>query len=108
MLGLQHSVTSTEICPSINQCPCLAPRGKPPTDVNDLRPDDIGVIACIGDSIMTGFIARGADTPYVSLSQYKADRGVSFAMGGEMTCRGHLLGHELYGFVKMSWEKFYL
>ncbi|ORY90421.1 hypothetical protein BCR43DRAFT_518886 [Syncephalastrum racemosum] len=71
--------------PSIHQCPRLAPRDKPPTGVNDLRPDDIGVIAAIGDSIMAGFIARGvnASTPYVTLSQYTEDRGVSFAIGGD-------------------------
>lgn len=42
-------VFAQTFAPDINQCPRLAPRERPPTGVNDLRPDDIGVIAAIGD-----------------------------------------------------------
>lgn len=35
--------------PSIDKCPALTPRSSPPTKVSDLRPDDIKVVAALGD-----------------------------------------------------------
>lgn len=34
---------------SIDSCPTLEPRSQAPTNVSDLRPDDIKVIAAMGD-----------------------------------------------------------
>ena len=34
---------------SISDCPALPPRKSPPKDVTDLRPDDIKVVAALGD-----------------------------------------------------------
>ncbi|KAI7864703.1 hypothetical protein BDF14DRAFT_1731692 [Spinellus fusiger] len=64
-------------------CPLLTPRLSPPTSVKDLRPDDIRVIAGIGDSVMAGFAAKGIKTRFISTNTFQEDRGVSFAMGGD-------------------------
>ncbi|ORY90432.1 hypothetical protein BCR43DRAFT_499287 [Syncephalastrum racemosum] len=84
-LGWSSVALAQTFASSIHQCPRLEPRERAPTGVNDLRPDDIGVIAGIGDSIMAGFVARGVDPNrrYVTMSQFKEARGVSFAMGGD-------------------------
>jgi phospholipase B1 len=35
--------------PTIAECPVLKPRSAPATNVADLRPDDIKVVAALGD-----------------------------------------------------------
>ncbi|KAI8969714.1 hypothetical protein BDB01DRAFT_840127 [Pilobolus umbonatus] len=68
---------------SIDQCPPLTPR-IPPTNVNDLRPDDIKVTGALGDSIMAGFGIKGITHGTVlhpsSLYEY---RGLSYGGGGD-------------------------
>ncbi|RSH83935.1 hypothetical protein EHS25_005179 [Saitozyma podzolica] len=50
--------------PQLEQCPDLTPRSTPPRDARDVRPDDIRVVAALGDSITAGFLARtGRDEP---------------------------------------------
>ncbi|GFZ44598.1 hypothetical protein JCM24511_02322 [Saitozyma sp. JCM 24511] len=50
--------------PQLEQCPALTPRSIPPRDARDVRPDDIRVVAALGDSITAGFLARtGRDEP---------------------------------------------
>lgn len=34
---------------TIGDCPSLAPRSSPPSNIRDLRPDDIKVIGALGD-----------------------------------------------------------
>ncbi|KAI8994736.1 hypothetical protein BDB01DRAFT_714699 [Pilobolus umbonatus] len=64
------------------KCPLLKPR-KAPTNVHDLRADDIKIIAGLGDSIMSGFGAKGYDGNIIHIKSLNENRGVSFAMGGE-------------------------
>ncbi|KAI9491110.1 hypothetical protein BDB00DRAFT_767667 [Zychaea mexicana] len=53
--------------------------------VKDLRPDDIKVVIGIGDSVMAGFGAKGLQNDrFVSMKTLNEDRGVSFAMGGDI------------------------
>lgn len=41
--------TQAGTAPKIEGCPALSPRVTAPTKVTDLRPDDIKVIAALGD-----------------------------------------------------------
>lgn len=43
------SVAQAATAPSIEECPALGPRATPATSVSDLRPDDIKVVAALGD-----------------------------------------------------------
>lgn len=43
------SSTQAETASSIESCPALKPRASPATKVGDLRPDDIKVVAALGD-----------------------------------------------------------
>ncbi|KAF7722980.1 hypothetical protein EC973_002450 [Apophysomyces ossiformis] len=73
---------------SIEDCPSLEPRTSPPTNVRDLRPDDIKVVSSMGDrytvSILAGFAARGIQGWSIfdirTLFEY---RGASFGGGGD-------------------------
>lgn len=86
----------------ITECPSLTPRS-PPSSVHDLRPDDIKVIAALGDrydifnkhiqgayfdnvkfptSVMAGFGAKDIDISKHLNGQIEY-RGVSFAIGGD-------------------------
>ncbi|KAI9322816.1 hypothetical protein BX666DRAFT_1898673 [Dichotomocladium elegans] len=67
---------------SIDECPALTPRIDRPTNVNDVRPDDIKAIAGLGDSYMTAARMYRANTRLLPppLMQYE---GSSFAMGGD-------------------------
>ncbi|ORY97716.1 hypothetical protein BCR43DRAFT_437435 [Syncephalastrum racemosum] len=66
-------------------CPRLTPRDARPTSVRDLRPDDIRVVMGLGDSVMTGFGAKGIQNGrYISGNTLEEARGVSFAMGGDV------------------------
>ncbi|KAI7899805.1 uncharacterized protein BX663DRAFT_532615 [Cokeromyces recurvatus] len=64
-------------------CPFLTPRASPAQSVHDLRPDDIRVVAGIGDSVMAAFAAEGIqDNRFINIENLYENRGVSFAMGG--------------------------
>ncbi|KAI8147358.1 hypothetical protein BJV82DRAFT_575349 [Fennellomyces sp. T-0311] len=65
---------------SISDCPALAPRNSTPTDVTDVRIDDIKVIAAMGDSIMAGFGMMGSGSGLDSMTEY---RGQSYGIGGD-------------------------
>jgi hypothetical protein len=43
------SGTQAGTAPKIEGCPALYPRATPATKVTDLRPDDIKVVAALGD-----------------------------------------------------------
>lgn len=55
-------------------CPALPPRRDAPRDVRDLRPDDVGLVLALGDSITAGFGLKGGFEEY---------RGESFSVGGD-------------------------
>ncbi|KAF7721874.1 hypothetical protein EC973_003970 [Apophysomyces ossiformis] len=68
---------------TIADCPVLSARSSPATDARNLRPDDIKVVAGIGDSIMAGFAAAGIQgSSILNLKSLYEIRGVSYAMGG--------------------------
>ncbi|KAI9352319.1 hypothetical protein BD770DRAFT_368275 [Pilaira anomala] len=69
--------------PSIDKCPALTPRSSPPTKVSDLRPDDIKVVAALGDSIMAGFAAAGVQGSVINLKSITEYRGISYGGGGD-------------------------
>ncbi|KAI8969715.1 hypothetical protein BDB01DRAFT_855575 [Pilobolus umbonatus] len=77
------SGTSAAFVNSIDECPALTPRTAP-TDVNDLRPDDIKVTGALGDSIMAGFAIKGIThgTILVPSSLYEY-RGLSYGGGAD-------------------------
>ncbi|KAG0170907.1 hypothetical protein DFQ30_001795 [Apophysomyces sp. BC1015] len=69
---------------SIADCPALTPRSPPATDARDLRPDDIKIVAGLGDSLMAGFGAAGIQgSSIVNLSSLHEIRGISYAVGGD-------------------------
>ncbi|KAI9199456.1 SGNH hydrolase-type esterase domain-containing protein [Polychytrium aggregatum] len=69
---------------SIEDCNALDPRPAPPSSVHDLRPDDIRVVAALGDSITAGFGAKGRTSKSpISLKTIYENRGVSFFIGGD-------------------------
>ncbi|PJF16852.1 hypothetical protein PSACC_03346 [Paramicrosporidium saccamoebae] len=65
----------------IRQCPVLEPRSNPPKDIGDLRPDDIGVIMALGDSVTAGFGAKLISILDTNILQEY--RGLSFSIGGD-------------------------
>ncbi|RUS14747.1 LOW QUALITY PROTEIN: hypothetical protein BC938DRAFT_477243, partial [Jimgerdemannia flammicorona] len=86
MLTLLSSVTSSPITltvSNITSCPKLTPRTTTPTNVRDLRPDDIKVVMAIGDSITAAFAAKGlAAGTILNINNLNENRGVSYAAGG--------------------------
>lgn len=79
------------------RCPPLAPRARPEI-ARDVRPDDIRVVAAIGDSITAGFVARtnrhdkqdlspdsgSAQTPLLPpIKELREYRGLSYPIGGD-------------------------
>ncbi|KAI7903340.1 uncharacterized protein BX663DRAFT_508281 [Cokeromyces recurvatus] len=68
---------------SIDDCPKLTPRFQRSVSVDDLRIDDIEVIAALGDSITAGMLAKNINTTYVARDQIIEYRGVSWFMGGD-------------------------
>ncbi|KAG0170908.1 hypothetical protein DFQ28_001416 [Apophysomyces sp. BC1034] len=69
---------------SIADCSALTPRSTPATDARDLRPDDIKIVAGLGDSIMAGFGAKGIrGSSILNVSSLHEIRGVSYALGGD-------------------------
>ncbi|KAI8876826.1 hypothetical protein K501DRAFT_199541 [Backusella circina FSU 941] len=78
------SSTAAASVASISSCPALTPRATAAKDVTDLRIDDIGIVAGLGDSIMAGFAMMGVDynaTGALNLSLISEYRGNSYAMG---------------------------
>ncbi|KAJ3309208.1 hypothetical protein HDV04_006315 [Boothiomyces sp. JEL0838] len=69
----------------LSTCPSLPARSSPPANIRDVRPDDIKVIAAIGDSITAGFGAKGLANPKqpIDIQNLDEDRGVSWSMGGD-------------------------
>lgn len=76
---LAHAVD--RFAKEIHLCPVLEPRRTGPKDISDLRPDDIGLVMALGDSVTAGFGAR-VFSPLDAriLQEY---RGLSFCMGGD-------------------------
>ncbi|KAI9243525.1 hypothetical protein BY458DRAFT_485853 [Sporodiniella umbellata] len=73
---------------SIKDCPTWQARPEGAKDVTDLRPEDISVIASLGDSIMAGYAAVGLTEQEkihgnVSRIQITEARGKSYIMGGD-------------------------
>ncbi|KAI8968248.1 hypothetical protein BDF20DRAFT_908042 [Mycotypha africana] len=65
-------------------CPFLTPRAAPATSVHDLRPDDIRIVAGIGDSVMAAFAAKGLEErSFFNIKNLYENRGISFPMGGD-------------------------
>lgn len=60
-------------------CSTYGPSPVPPTNVNQLRPGDIGIVAALGDSITAGFGA-GASSIFSVFTEY---RGLSWSIGGD-------------------------
>ncbi|KAI8875869.1 hypothetical protein K501DRAFT_299157 [Backusella circina FSU 941] len=84
-LSLVSSVFATSAS-SIDGCPDLTPRKTPAKDVTDLRIDDFGMIAGLGDSIMAGFAMMGVDyniTGVLNTSTATEFRGNSYAVGAD-------------------------
>ncbi|KAI9012647.1 hypothetical protein CLU79DRAFT_805829 [Phycomyces nitens] len=103
-IALNSSVppTALPVPPLQLSCTPLTPRLDPPRSVRDLRPDDIRVVAGIGDSVMAGFGAKGIQTRFLSPKTLAEDRGISFAMGGDdgaITIPNliHFYSRQLYG-----------
>lgn len=70
--------------PSIEKCPALKARSTPATSVADLRPDDIKVVAALGDSIMAGFGAKGIQgNTIINIKNLFENRGISYGAGGD-------------------------
>ncbi|KAI7871362.1 SGNH hydrolase-type esterase domain-containing protein [Mucor mucedo] len=80
------ALTAAKNVTHITECPSLTPRCKP-TNVNDLRADDIKVIGALGDSITTGFGIMGFDLSIPQLAAMENAkneyRGLSYGIGGD-------------------------
>ncbi|KAG1234511.1 hypothetical protein G6F68_002725 [Rhizopus microsporus] len=102
-------VTTLPVDPIVNisvpldiGCPLLKPRSTPAQSVHDLRPDDIKIVAGLGDSVMAGFAAKGVQERFLNIQNLYENRGVSFALGGDpdtitMPNILHYYSHNLYG-----------
>ncbi|KAG0175632.1 hypothetical protein DFQ28_006604 [Apophysomyces sp. BC1034] len=78
------AITGANNVASITDCPALTPRISPAVDARNLRPDDIKVVAAIGDSIMAGFGAAGIQgSSILNLKSLDEIRGVSYGAGGD-------------------------
>ncbi|KAJ3305499.1 hypothetical protein HDV03_001365 [Kappamyces sp. JEL0829] len=81
----------------IVSCPSLTPRSDRPASVQDVRPDDIKVVAALGDSITAGFLSKGLanSNGNVGIGDLIEYRGTSFSIGGDQGLRsvGNLLGN---------------
>lgn len=67
-----HLVVPSDVGEKV--CPALSARTEPPRGAHDLRPDDIGLVLALGDSMTAGFALKGG------LAEY---RGQSFSAGGD-------------------------
>jgi len=75
LLFLTRLVTST-----VPTFPCNTSRSFPPArSVHQLRPQDVGIIGAVGDSISAGVGATATNI----LEVFNEDRGVSFVTGGD-------------------------
>ncbi|KAF1798760.1 hypothetical protein V8B55DRAFT_1388400 [Mucor lusitanicus] len=71
---------------TIQNCPALSPRATPPSDVRDLRIDDIKLIAALGDSIFAGYGMKNVPEGPSGLVHPNAlteHRGLNYMMGGD-------------------------
>ncbi|KAI9263353.1 hypothetical protein BDA99DRAFT_438410 [Phascolomyces articulosus] len=80
--------TAHQYASNIAECPQLPARTTPPAGPHDLRPDDIKVIAAMGDSIMAGFALEGVNdgeggTGILNVSSITEYRGQSWGIGGD-------------------------
>ncbi|KAI9252815.1 GDSL lipase/esterase [Phascolomyces articulosus] len=87
VLSVLASLSSALTASSIADCPALPARSGP-AGVHDLRPDDIKVVAALGDSIMAGFALEGINdgpggTGILNLSAITEFRGKSWGIGGD-------------------------
>ncbi|KAI9252814.1 hypothetical protein BDA99DRAFT_540810 [Phascolomyces articulosus] len=83
---LIQNVSSLSVS-NISECPPIPARSGP-SDIGDLRPDDIKVIGALGDSIMAGFALEGINddlggTGLLNLSTLTEFRGKSWGIGGD-------------------------
>ncbi|KAG2222309.1 hypothetical protein INT45_001572 [Circinella minor] len=86
--SMQFTVNAQQFASSISECPKLPGRTSPPTNPRDLRPDDIKVIAAMGDSIMAGFALEGVNdgkggSSILNISSITEYRGQSWGIGGD-------------------------
>jgi len=63
--------------PLTTECPKFAPR-TPPTNINDLRPQDVRVIGAVGDSVSTG--CNSLSGTWLNMKDYQ---GIAWSMGGD-------------------------
>ncbi|KAI7852353.1 hypothetical protein BDC45DRAFT_607521 [Circinella umbellata] len=87
VLSVFIQLSSALSASSIGDCPPLPARSGP-TGVDDLRPDDIKVMAALGDSIMAGFGLEGINdgdggSGLLNLSSITEFRGKSWGIGGD-------------------------
>ncbi|KAG2223055.1 hypothetical protein INT45_008256 [Circinella minor] len=70
---------------SISQCPKLvsSSRRQQPTNIHDLRPDDIKAVAVIGDSISAGLAMENTKAECITNNEFIEYRGLSFDAGGD-------------------------
>ncbi|KAJ3196900.1 hypothetical protein HK101_007265 [Irineochytrium annulatum] len=70
---------------SISDCPKLKRRSKRPTDVHDLRPEDIDIVIAMGDSITAGFGAKGLPVAgeILPMKLTSENRGISYPIGAD-------------------------
>jgi len=80
--------TFRETEPMISQCPKLAPRTIP-TKIDDLHPQDIRIVAAVGDSVSTG--CNSLSNTWLNMKDYQ---GISWSMGADagVTTMPNLLG----------------
>ncbi|KAI9268040.1 hypothetical protein BDA99DRAFT_461454 [Phascolomyces articulosus] len=69
---------------NIKDCPTLSRRVGGAANVTDLRPDDIKVVAAMGDSITAGAFMLGVDNEEegFDIRTYSESRGESYSIGG--------------------------
>ncbi|KAI8139076.1 hypothetical protein BJV82DRAFT_522349 [Fennellomyces sp. T-0311] len=85
-LAIPIQQAAADYKPTVEECPLLTPRPEGPAGAHDLRPDDIKVIAAMGDSIMAGFALEGVDSEgsgFLNISGVTEYRGQSWAIGGD-------------------------
>lgn len=80
LLSVQY-VYAQKYADDIRSCPVLEPRSSSPKDISDLRPDDIGIVMALGDSVTAGFGAKLVSIFETNILQEY--RGLSFSMGGD-------------------------
>jgi hypothetical protein len=104
LVSVLFVATASAWNPNIADCPALP--AHTPTDITDLMPSNIGVVAALGDSITAGFAMDGLSDPLLALDEF---RGKTSAVGGDKDAltignfiarynprvQGRALGHRL-------------